>query len=112
MYASRINIENKSFTFFTKFNILVYYLYITTSRSVYLREFLEASANLLLIFIRYYGWPVCRNHVIDLIDHVETLKEHKVKTIVISGGTFEAAQEWKVKASCPFDVLVDEGGKV
>ncbi|PIK35071.1 hypothetical protein BSL78_28099 [Apostichopus japonicus] len=56
--------------------------------------------------------PNKRNHVIDLIDHVETLKEHKVKTIVISGGTFEAAQEWKVKASCPFDVLVDEGGKL
>ncbi|XP_071832539.1 uncharacterized protein [Apostichopus japonicus] len=28
---------------------------VPNKRSVYLREFLEASANLLLIFIRYYG---------------------------------------------------------
>ncbi len=71
--------------------------------SVHLSDY--RGQAVLLIFLRHLGCLPCRQHITEILDHVDALKEVQVLTISFSAGHW--ADGWAQETGSPYPLLLD-----
>ena len=72
---------------------------------VQLRDF--RGKPVLLIFLRHLGCLPCREHVLELLQYVETLEQLGVQVVTISFSAGHWAEGWRQETGSPFPLLLD-----